>query len=52
MELVTKSDLNDILLKLAVLQGEVDRLKTKRNPILDSLAEVWDNPEDERWNDC
>lgn len=22
------------------------------NPILESLAEIWDNEEDERWNNC
>lgn len=63
METATKSDVNEILAKLAKLQIEIETLKRKENMleksqekkftlIDESMAEIWDNEDDEVWNDC
>ena len=48
--------MNQILTKLSELQREIESLKQKnKGPITavdEVLSEIWDNEEDERWNDC
>lgn len=56
MEQITKSQFEEVLKKIALLQMEIESLKkTKKIPnitiIEESLAEIWDNDEDERWNE-
>ena len=47
--------MNQILTKLSELQKEIENLKQKNEkPITavdEVLSEIWDNKEDERWND-
>ena len=60
METETKS-IKEILARLVKLQADVEELKIKEEKlekkiprltvIEESLAEVWDNKEDEIWND-
>ena len=61
MEVATKSDVKEILTKLSLLKLEIDRLKQKEKllekrkiftPIDESMVDIWDNEEDEIWNDC
>lgn len=61
METLAKPDLKEILTKLAQLQSDVEMLKQKEKileeqqkkfTIIDeSMAEIWDNEEDEIWNE-
>jgi len=59
METQANIDMGKILMKLSRLQEEVDYLKQKKasndlicniSVIEESLADIWDNEEDERWN--
>jgi hypothetical protein len=60
MEETTNLRINEILMRLAKLQAEVNYLKEKDRKeskkekkltvIEESLAEVWDNEEDDAWN--
>lgn len=61
MEVETKISIREILIRLARLQAEVNLLKQKEisedktqslSVVEESLAEIWDNEEDERWNEC
>lgn len=57
MEQEIKFDLNEILSRLSKLQKDIEILKEsklekqKMNVIDESMAEIWDNDEDEIWND-
>ena len=61
MEQKTNLDQGEIMRKLAELKAEVELIKQKEEilekkiPALtvieESLAEIWDNEEDEIWND-
>ena len=54
-EIINNEKMNQILTKLSELQKEIESLKQKnKGPITavdEVLSEIWDNEEDERWND-
>lgn len=56
MEAETQHQMKEILFRLAKLQSEMsslkqkERKKTKITIIEESLAEVWDNKDDDVWN--
>lgn len=56
MESITKSQFEEVLERITELQREMESLKkTEKIPritvVEESLAEIWDNDEDERWNE-
>lgn len=53
METVTKSQFQEVLEKVIKLQREMESLKKVSNitVVEESLSEIWNNEEDERWND-
>ena len=61
METEIKNEMKEILMRIAKIQSDIKHIKeiedntdndSKLSPIEESLAEIWDNEEDERWNDC
>lgn len=55
MEQITKFQFEEVLKKIALIEIEIESLrKIEKIPkitiIEESLAEIWDNDEDERWN--